>query len=72
MRFRALRAAIVSIVQSRSMQQPKIDRFFDRARKKSLGKELGALWGTIKDGFSYDSHANLARPPGMPGTDWLK
>jgi len=35
-RFSALRAAIVSIVQSRSMQQPKIDRFFDRARKKSL------------------------------------
>ena len=49
MRFSALRAAIVSIVQSRSMQQPKIDRFFDRARKKRLGKELGALWGTIVD-----------------------
>jgi len=35
-RFAALRAAIVRIVLNRNMQQPKIDRFFDRARKKSL------------------------------------
>jgi len=41
-------------------------------REKKFEQEFEALWGTIKDGFSYDSHANLARPPGMPGTDWLK
>jgi len=35
-RFAALVAAIVRIVQSRNMQQQKIDRFFDHARKKRL------------------------------------
>jgi len=42
-RVRALRAAIVSTVQSRNMQQPKIDRFFDCARKKSLEGNPGVL-----------------------------
>lgn len=36
MRVRALRAAIVSIVQGRNMQQLKIDSFLAGARKKSL------------------------------------
>ena len=42
-RFRALRAAIVRIVLSRNLQQPKIDRFFDCARKKSLEGNPGVL-----------------------------
>ena len=37
MRFAALVAAIVHIVRSRDIEQTKIDRFFDCARKKSLG-----------------------------------
>jgi len=36
-RFAALVAAIVHIVRSRDIEQTKIDRFFDSARKKSLG-----------------------------------
>jgi len=42
-RVRALRAAIVSIVQGRNMQQPKIDSFLPRARKESLEGILGVL-----------------------------
>ncbi len=42
-RFAALVAAIVRIVLSRNMRLPEIDRFFDRARKKSLKGITGVL-----------------------------
>ncbi len=49
MRFRALRAAIVRIVQSQNIERTQISSFLSGARKKSLKQISGLVATALQD-----------------------